>query len=316
MGHESLQQLQEEVSKVLIGKDKLVQKLLTAMITGGHVLLEDVPGTGKTKLARTVAAVMDCSFQRVQFTPDVLPSDVTGIEIYNQQQNGFETRPGPVMTQILLVDEINRATPKTQASLLEAMEEKQVTIGRETMALPSPFFVIATQNPVESGQGTFPLPEAQLDRFLMMLNVDYPTPEEEEEMINLYSENDRPEAQLNICLTPAQLRELKQEARRVHIAPEVKSYMLQVIRATRASKHTAVGVSPRGTLLFHQTLQTYAFLHGRNYVEPDDIRALAGDVLAHRLVLTMEAALQYRKEDVLELVFQEIEVPTETKGTI
>ncbi len=283
---------QAEIARAIVGKAPIVELLLVALLCEGHVLLEDVPGTGKTTLARAVAAALGCSFQRIQFTPDLLPSDVTGLSFFNQKLGEFQFRQGPVFAQVLLTDEINRATPRTQSALLEAMQERTVTIDGETRPLPRPFLVLATQNPVEL-EGTFPLPEAQLDRFLIRLSIGYPSPEEEEEILVRY-ERSNPLAELTAVLSAEELRQLQAEVRSVGVTPVVRRYLVELVRATRQHPDVELGASPRGSLALYQTAQARAALRGRAFVLPDDVKAMAEAVLNHRLMLTAEARLRGR----------------------
>ena len=283
---------QAEIARAIVGKAPIVELLLVALLCEGHVLLEDVPGTGKTTLARAVAAALGCSFQRIQFTPDLLPSDVTGLSFFNQKLGEFQFRQGPVFAQVLLTDEINRATPRTQSALLEAMQERTVTIDGETRPLPRPFLVLATQNPVEL-EGTFPLPEAQLDRFLIRLSIGYPSPEEEEEILVRY-ERSNPLAELTAVLSAEELRQLQAEVRSVGVTPVVRRYLVELVLATRQHPDVELGASPRGSLALYQTAQARAALRGRAFVLPDDVKAMAEAVLNHRLMLTAEARLRGR----------------------
>lgn len=307
---EMLVKMKEAISTVLVGKEEVTELVMIALLSRGHVLLEDVPGTGKTMLTKTLAKLIDGKFRRVQFTPDVLPSDVTGIQFFNPKEQSFELRPGPVMTNILLADEINRATPRTQSSLLEVMEEGQVTIDGETLTLPKPFIVIATQNPVESQQGTFALPEAQMDRFLMQIQVGYPNMQEEQQMLKMYKSQE-PLENLAAIVSLQEIAEMQKEIRKVELSEPVESYLLKIIRATRESESVELGVSPRGTLALMHSAQARAYLQGRSYVIPEDIKALAPHVLCHRLVLTMETSMKRTKEDVFKDILKNVEVPVE-----
>jgi MoxR-like ATPase len=286
------QVVQQNVAQVIIGKADVTELLLAALLTEGHVLLEDVPGIGKTMLARSLARSLECSFARIQFTPDLLPSDVTGLNYYNQKVQEFEFRPGPVFSQILLADEINRATPRTQSSLLEAMQERQVTADGETYPLPQPFLVMATQNPIEL-EGTFPLPEAQLDRFLMQLPLGYPTEAEEDEILLRYQRGD-PFSGLQAVASATDVLDLQREVRETHISADVRHYILQVVRTTREHPAVDLGVSPRGTLALFKASQALAALRGRNYVIPSDVQHLCAPVLTHRLHISPQIRLRGR----------------------
>jgi len=306
---EKAKQIQDNIGKVIIGKEDVIQHILTSMIAGGHVLLEDVPGTGKTRMAKALAASMGLSFGRIQFTPDMLPADVTGLHIYNRQTNEFELKKGPVFTNILLADEINRATPRTQSGLLECMEERQVTIDGSTEKLEEPFFVIATQNPIETA-GTFPLPEAQMDRFFMKLSMGLPERDEEVRILETYRESD-PLVKLGSVVTKQELLSMREEAEKVYVHPLVEAYLVDIVRATRDSSKTLMGVSPRGTIAFLRAARTWAWLAGSDFVRPDDVKAVAPAVLAHRVVL---AYGQNRYQEALRLINDicaDIPVPTE-----
>lgn len=302
--------IKRTVNRVIVGKGEVVDLLLVALIASGHVLLEDVPGTGKTLLAKTMARSLGCSFRRVQFTPDLLPSDLSGIHYYNQKVGDFEFRPGPVFTQILLADEINRATPRTQASLLECMEERQVTVDGETRRLDSPFLVLATQNPVEN-QGTFPLPEAQLDRFLVKIKMGYPSTDEAMHILKRFKEDD-PLETIEPVASAATILEAQRMFRRTRITDELLAYIVAIVEKTRTHPEAAAGVSPRGSQALLRASQVYAVLQGRDYVVPDDIKAMAAPVLAHRIIL--RNAMRQKDgmaERIVAQVLAETAVPAE-----
>jgi MoxR-like ATPase len=302
--------IRDAVARVVVGKQEAVEQLLVALLCRGHALLEDVPGVGKTLLARSLSATMGCAFRRIQFTPDVLPSDVTGSSVFDQRTASFEFRPGPVFTQILLADEINRATPRAQSALLEAMEERQVTVDGETMALPEPFLVLATQNPVEL-EGTFPLPEAQLDRFLVRITLGYPSLEEEEAVLRRF-ENDDPFTRLGAVVGPEDVVALQQRRGGVSVSDPVRAYLLELVRSTRTDDRVALGASPRAALALNRAAQARALLHGRAHTLPDDVKALARPVLAHRLLLTAQARLRGDTPDsVLAALLDTVPVPVE-----
>ncbi|MDP9265517.1 MAG: MoxR family ATPase [Chloroflexota bacterium] len=280
----------ENVERVIFGKHHEVELALVALLCRGHILLEDVPGTGKTVLAKALSRSLGCTFRRIQFTPDLLPSDVTGVAIFNQQTSRFEFRAGPVMSQIVLADEINRATPKTQSALLEAMEERQVTVDGVTYHLPDPFLVMATQNPIEY-EGTFPLPEAQLDRFFLRLALGYPTEREEVAILDAQRVV-HPLETLEQVLSADELVDAQLRVREVHMAEAVKTYVVGIVSASRSHPDVYLGASPRGSLALARAAQAYAALKGRDYVVPDDVKALAGPTLAHRLILQPQARLK------------------------
>jgi MoxR-like ATPase len=302
--------LQANIARVIVGKQAAVELLLVALLSQGHVLLEDVPGLGKTTLAKALARSLGCVFHRLQFTPDLLPSDITGVSIFNQKTSEFEFRPGPIMSQIVLADEINRAGPRTQSALLEAMEERQATVDGVTRPLPRPFLVIATQNPIEL-EGTFPLPEAQLDRFLLRLSLGYPDGDEEREILRRFRVAD-PLADLQPVASGEQIVALGAECRQVHVSQAVETYILAVVRATRDNPAVALGASPRGAMALYRTAQAMAAIHGRSFVVPDDVQALILPALAHRLMPSGQSRLRGKAvADVLRDVVAKVPVPVE-----
>ncbi len=299
------------IARVIVGKLEVIDLLLVALLSNGHVLLEDVPGMGKTVMAKALARSLGATFQRVQGTPDLLPTDITGVSYFDQRQGQFVFRPGPIFAQVLLVDEINRATPRTQSALLEAMAERQVTVERETMPLPRPYLVLATQNPVEL-EGTFPLPEAQLDRFLLRVRVGYPSEEEEQVILHRFK-NDEPLETLQPMVSAEQVLALQHAIRQVGWQPEVERYLLAIVRATRAHPAVTLGVSPRGSLALYRACEAYAAMQGRDYVQPDDVKRLAPDVLAHRLLTTTRARLHGSASDaIITEIVASVPVPVET----
>lgn len=298
------------VERVIVGKAEVIEQALVAVLCEGHVLIEDVPGIGKTMLAKALARSLGCSFRRIQCTPDLLPSDITGLEFFNQKAQAFEFRPGPVFAQIILADEINRATPRTQSALLESMEERQVTVEGQTRALPRPFLVLATQNPVEL-QGTFPLPEAQLDRFLLRIVLGYPSAADEQEILRRYR-TDRPLDDLEPVAAPDEVLEMAEATRTVYVSPAVETYIVAIARATRAHPEVELGLSPRGSLGLHRTAQALAAIRGRTFVLPDDVKAMAPPVMAHRLMLGSGARLRDRTAlEVVAEVLRSVPAPVE-----
>jgi MoxR-like ATPase len=306
---DTISRIRRAVTSVVVGNEDALDQLLIALLCRGHVLVEDVPGVGKTLLARSLASVLGCDFARIQLTPDVLPSDITGSNVFNQRSAEFEFRPGPIFTQILLADEINRATPRSQSALLEAMEERQVTSDGVTHRLEEPFFLLATQNPIEL-EGTFPLPEAQLDRFLLRVTLGYPSHEEEFEILRRF-EHDL-DAVLEPVTNSAELLDLQRQRASILVSDDVRSYLVAVARETRTDPRLRLGASPRATLALHRASQARALLHDRDYVLPDDVKALAAPVLAHRLILDPAARLRGTStEEILAEIVERLAVPVE-----
>jgi MoxR-like ATPase len=296
------------LERVIVGKRQTVEMVLIGLLCQGHILIEDVPGVGKTMLARSLAKSLGCSFSRIQFTPDMLPSDVTGVSIYNQSNQQFEFRPGPIMSQIILADEINRATPKTQSALLEAMEEHQVTVDGVTHDLEAPFMVMATQNPIEY-EGTFPLPEAQLDRFLLRVKMGYPSLNDEMEILDLQVLQ-HPISTIKAVVPLDELLQAQEAIKHVYVAPAVKRYVVELIRSTRESADVYLGSSPRGSLGLFRAGQARAAMHGRDYVLPDDVKVLANSVLAHRMIVDPAARLRNISADmIVQEILRTLPVP-------
>jgi MoxR-like ATPase len=307
---EVAERLRENVQRVIVGKGEIIQLALVAILCEGHVLIEDVPGIGKTTLARTLAATLGCTFKRIQFTPDLLPSDITGLNWFNQKEQEFQFRPGPIMSQLVLADEINRATPRTQSALLEVMQERQLTVDGITRALPRPFLVMATQNPVEL-EGTFPLPEAQIDRFILRIVIGYPSEEEENAILERFRAGD-PLPDLEAVTTPEEILLLQQERASVRVEESVRGYIVQVARATREHPEISLGASPRATLALYQAAQSWAAIHGRDFVIPDDVKYLAPHVLTHRLMISPQAQLRGRlPEELVAGIVDSVPVPVE-----
>ena len=301
---ELLSRLQKSIQSVIRGKDEIVRLALVSLFARGHLLIEDVPGVGKTTLAHSLARSFNCAFQRVQFTSDMLPSDVIGISIFSQQTERFEFRPGPVFANIVLADEINRTTPKTQSALLEAMNENQVTVDNRTYPLPQPFMVIATQNPIEH-HGTYPLPESQLDRFLMRLKMGYPAAASEKEILRNFSDSD-PLARVEPVMSAAEVVEIQQSVRRVSVDDHLLNYTLAIVEKTRQHEYLSLGVSPRGSMMLYRAAQALALVEGRNYCIPDDFKRLALPVLAHRCVISSRYVSTLKKGDQAEAILREI----------
>jgi len=300
--------IKANIEKVLVGKGGVIELTLAAVLAGGHILIEDVPGIGKTTLARTLADSLDCSFKRIQFTPDLMPSDITGIHYFNQKNGEFEFRPGPIIAQIVLADEINRATPRTQSALLEAMAENQLTVDGVTISLPTPFLVIATQNPIEL-EGTFPLPEAQLDRFLLRIRLGYPMEIEEEAMLERFQTGD-PLADLQPVAAAQDVTGYQKLVREVYFEPVLRNYLVQLVQATRAHVDVELGASPRASMGLYRCSQALAAIRGRDYVTPDDVKTLAPYALSHRMILKSQARLRDRTaETVVGEILDQLQVP-------
>ena len=298
----------ENIEKVIVGKRSPVELAIIGLLCQGHMLIEDVPGVGKTVLARSLARSLGCKFSRIQFTPDMLPSDVTGVSIFNQGSREFEFRPGPIMAQIVLADEINRATPKTQAALLEAMEERQVTVDGVTHILPRPFMVLATQNPIEY-EGTFPLPEAQLDRFLIRVRLGYPRPEDEVEILDRQQYR-HPLDELGQMVAVEELSQMQEAVKGIYAAPSMKRYIVSLARQTRDHPEVYLGASPRGSLALYRTAQARAALYGRDYVLPDDVKEMVVPTFAHRLILGPAARLRdLNADDIVLEIESSVPVP-------
>ena len=305
--------LTQNVGKVIVGKDKAVELMMIAVLCRGHVLIEDVPGVGKTTLASALARSLDCSFKRIQFTPDITPSDVTGFSMANMKTGELEYRPGMIMSQIVLADEINRTSPKTQSSLLEVMEEGQVSVDGTTYSVPQPFIVLATQNPVDF-VGTYPLPEAQLDRFFMRISIGYPTADEEAEILERYTSGKKPMEDLRPICTSNDIVLLQQEVEKVYSSKEVRAYISAIAAASRRSNALQLGVSTRAAIALLRASQAYALINGRDFVTPEDVQKMAEPVLAHRLVLSPEARMRnMTAERILTGIMGSVQVPVKVK---
>ena len=308
--HELAERAASNIERVIVGKRDVIDLLLVALLCEGHVLIEDVPGTGKTMLAKSLARTLDCSFRRIQFTPDLLPSDVTGVSFFNQRAQEFEFRPGPIFSQVVLADEINRATPRTQSALLECMEERQVSLEGETRRLPRPFVVVATQNPIEL-EGTFPLPEAQLDRFLLRLSVGYPGEVDEKDIVRRFRLGS-PLEELPPVVGVPELVTMQRAVRQVHVSDAVEDYMVALVRTSRLHASLELGGSPRATLALYRSSQAFAAVRGRAYVLPDDVKRLASAVLTHRVIVSAHARLRGRTAvDVVTDIVGGVPVPVE-----
>lgn len=303
-------QIIQEVERAIVGKHELLEKLMAAaLVSGGHVLLEDYPGLAKTMIAKSFAVALGLEFKRIQFTPDLLPGDITGGYVFDREQNRFVLRKGPIFANIVLADEINRASPKTQSALLEAMQEYQVTLEGETLPLPEPFIVLATQNPIEY-EGTFPLPEAQLDRFIMKLSVGYPAPDDEQEILRRRRARGRDEFDLQQITNAAELLELRESIEHVHIEPDLERYIVDLVIATRKRRQVAVGASPRGSLALLKLARAWAVMQGRDYVLPDDIKSFVRPALIHRLILEPDLWMtRQAADDVITEVLRSVAVP-------
>lgn len=306
--NEQIEKIIKNIEKVMIGKREIAELSIVSLLAGGHVLLEDVPGVGKTMMVRALSKSLGATFKRIQFTPDLLPSDVIGVSVYNPTTLQFEFRPGPIVGNIVLADEINRTSPKTQSALLESMEEASVTVDGETIQLPKPFFVMATQNPIEY-EGTYPLPEAQLDRFLLKIKMGYPSKEEEIEVLRR-AESSLPIEQIEAVISLEQLIELQQQVKQVHVEDNIKEYIVSLAQTTRHNDHVYLGVSPRASIALMKAAQAYALMKGRAFVIPDDVQYLAKFVFGHRLILRPEARYEGATEEgVIESVLRYVPVP-------
>ena len=307
---ETTRLLRENIQKVIVGKDEPILLTLVSVLCEGHVLIEDVPGIGKTTLARALAGSLGLTYRRIQFTPDLLPSDVTGLSWFNQKKQEFEFRPGPVMSQVVLADEINRATPRTQSALLEAMQERQVTVDGVTRPQPRPFLVLATQNPIEL-EGTFPLPEAQIDRFMLRVEIGYPSEEEENNILERFRSDD-PLEDVEAVTTPEEILKLQEQRKAIRVEESIRNYIVKVARATREHAEIELGASPRATMALYQTSQAWAAIQGRDYVLPDDVKFMAPHVLTHRLMISTQAQLRGRRpEEMVADIVDSVPVPVE-----
>ena len=305
--------VKDNVERVIVGKGEVVELAIVALLCEGHILIEDVPGLGKTVLAKSLARSIGCSFRRIQCTPDLLPSDITGTYVYNQRTSDFEFRPGPVISQVVLADEINRATPRTQSALLEAMQERQVTAEGETMQLPRPFLVLATQNPIEL-EGTFPLPEAQLDRFLLKIEIGYPSAEDDRLILSRFKNTD-PLEELSAVVSSEELLRMQAACREVHIAADVEDYIIRIIHATRQHESVQLGASPRAMLALYNASQALAAIRGRAFVTPDDVKYMVAPVIIHRVIPRSESRLRgYKAEQTIKEIVDSVFVPVEEEA--
>ena len=303
----------QNIKNVIIGKNRAIELAVVALVCQGHILIEDVPGVGKTMLARSLAKSTGCSYSRIQFTPDLLPSDITGVSIYNQKEGDFEFKSGPVISQLVLADEINRATPKTQSALLESMDERQVTVEGVTHVLPRPFMVMATQNPIEY-EGTFPLPEAQLDRFFLKISLGYPSLAEEESILSS-QENTHPIELLEAVVSSDEIVKIQDAVKTIYVDELVRSYIVSIVHATRDNEDIALGSSPRGSLAMARGIQALALMRGRDYVLPDDVKELAVPMLAHRIIVSSGARMQgITPEEIVARILDTVPVPDNTSG--
>jgi len=305
---EIIKKLLDNIEKVIVGKTESIKLCLAALVSKGHVLIEDVPGLGKTMLARSIAKSINADFKRLQFTPDLLPSDITGVSVYNQKTQEFEPRPGPIFANIILADEINRTTPRTQSGLLECMQEAKVTIDGKSYDLPEPFFVLATQNPIEF-HGTYPLPEAQMDRFLMQINMGYPSAEDEVMIINKQMKS-HPIESIEGVVGLEEVKGLQEKVTTVHLAPDIGKFIVSIVRQTRMHPDVLLGASPRGSLALMKTSRAIALIEGRDFVTPDDVKKMAKFTLVHRIVLKTEAQVEGKnKQQIIEEVLRSVTVP-------
>ncbi len=302
--------VRRNIQTVIVGNDQAIDLALTAVLCEGHVLIEDVPGTGKTTLAKALATSLGCTFKRIQFTPDLLPSDVTGLNIYNQKNQDFEFRPGPILSQIVLADEINRATPRTQSALLEAMQERQLTVDGETRPLPRPFLILATQNPIEL-EGTFPLPEAQIDRFLLRVKLGYPSESDENAILVRFRRSD-PLENLAAVTDPAAIRALIEQVRDIHVEASVQQYIVRIARRTREHDEIALGASPRATLALYRVSQAWAAIRGQTFVTPDHVKFVTPYVLTHRVMISPQMRIRGRTpQEVMTDIINTVSVPVD-----